>query len=342
MSVVLAPDATAFALHRDAIVIDALSVAYLDRSMLERMQRAGVTATNLTVTTCHDFRQSVEILADRARFLEEHADIAIPIRSVADIRRAKAEGKVGIIDGTQNGTPIEADPRLVWALRELGLRIIQLTYSTRNLIGEGCMERTNGGLSIYGREVVREMNRLGIVVDLSHVGSGTTLDTIEWSEAPVIVSHTGVKAVRDHPRNRSDEELKLLAARGGVAGIVAWSSFLRDPAEGHATLDDLFHHLDHAVSLIGIDHVGIGLDFLTNQPVTFTDTRAWGGAHFMAQSRASWKSMPAWPARYPDGIASIDDLPNITAGLLARGYGPDDVRKLLGGNFVRIFEQIWQ
>jgi membrane dipeptidase len=266
----------------------------------------------------------------------------MPVRSVADIHRARAEGKVGIISGTQNGTPIESDTRLIWALRELGVRIIQLTYSARNLIAEGCMELTNGGLSHFGRAAVREMNRLGIVVDLSHVGSASTLDTIDWSEAPVVVSHAGVRALRDHPRNRTDEELRNLAVRGGVIGIVGWSAFLRDPADGPATLDDLLNHLDHAVNLIGIEHVGLGLDFTTGQPVTFTDTEAWGGAHFAAQSRAGWNSAAVWPVPYPDGIASIDDLPNITAGLLARGYGKEDTRKVLGGNFLRIFEQIWQ
>jgi microsomal dipeptidase-like Zn-dependent dipeptidase len=221
----------------------------------------------------------------------------------------------------------------------LGIRFMQLTYQRRNLVGDGCGERTNAGLSKFGVEVVKELNRLGIVIDLSHVGVRTTLETIELSAHPVAVTHSGVRALCDTVRNKTDEELKALAARGGVIGIPPKSGFLTENGlrEG-TTIDDYIKHIDYVADLVGIDHVGIGTDVGDERKYTV-------------------ERMSAFNQRYPEvaiidgdlrtevmhtaGLQSPGTLYNITAGLVRRGYSDADIRKVLGENFARVFREVW-
>ena len=215
------------------------------------------------------------------------------------------------------------------------MRIIQLTYNERNLLGNGCYERSDGGLSNFGVDAVREMNRLGILIDLSHVGDQTTLDAIEVSEKPVAITHANARALFDHPRNKTDEALQALVEKGGVVGANAFPPFLNNGFD--STLEDYIDALDDLVERVGIDHVGIGTDYTQNQPKEFFD---W----LFAQQGTKYQERPLGypdPLLHPKGMESPEKFSNIASELLKRGYREADVVKIIGGNWLRLFQEVW-
>ena len=207
----------AMKLHQRSIVIDALDVSHFDRSHLEKMHAGGITACNATVAMPGaNFRQSVDAIRDFDTLIEANSDIAMHAVTAADIEKAKAAGKVAIVYGFQNAVGLEGDPKLVKVFHALGVSIIQLTYMTANVLGDGCLEPRNGGLTVFGKAVVRELNKHKIIIDLSHVGERTSLDAIEYSATPVAISHACAKGLVNNPRNKSDEVIKAVVARGGT------------------------------------------------------------------------------------------------------------------------------
>ena len=255
-------------LFGEATVIDGLNVSNWESPAVFRsLTNGGVTAINATIATWENFQETLAHIAGWAARFEAYEAELLQVRSVDDIARAKREGRVGVILGFQNASPIENDLGRLALFHQLGVRIIQVTYHERNLLGNGCLERADDGLSNFGLDAVREMNRVGILIDLSHVGERTTLETIEQSEKPVSCTHANTRSYYDVPRNKTDEALKLLAENGGVVGATAITTFLRTGTE--STLEDYVDAIDYVVDLIGIDHVGIGTDFTQDQPKSF-------------------------------------------------------------------------
>jgi len=249
---------------------------------------------------------------------------------VADLHDAKRQGQLGIFFGLQSTSCIDRDRTRIRILHKLGLRVLQLTYMERNFVGDGCLEPENRGLTNFGIQVVRECNRLGIVIDCSHVGIQTTLDAVRYSEQPVVVSHTAVRALTDNPRCVTDEQLKSIAAKDGLVGITAYAPFIR--YDRRPTIDDYLDHFDYAIKLVGADHVALATDM------------------FDGKTRANW----ATPYYYPevtrgstygatgvDGFNSKAELINVVAGFLKRGYSGTVIRKILGGNWLRVIEAVW-
>jgi membrane dipeptidase len=321
------------ALHAGSIVIDGLNISLWDRRTFLHLRGGGVTAINATLCTGEGFRTTIGFIAEWQRRFEQHRDLIMPVRTVADICAAKKAARVGVIMGFQNSSPIEDDLYLLSIFKELGVRIIQLTYNDRNFVGDGCLERTDGGLSNFGIEVVREMNRLGMLIDLSHAGHRTTMEAIEVSQKPVAFTHAGPRALFDHPRNKTDEELRYLANKGGVAGANAFPEFLA--AGWQATLSDFLDTVDYMVERIGVDHVSLGLDLTEGRGKE--DYRRWEAGKIKQRLPLGVE----WPVVYPEGIRSAVDWPNITDGLLARGYSEPAVQQILGGNLLRLFEEVW-
>lgn len=324
------------ALHERSIVLDMLDISLMNREHVEHMRDGGITAANATITLQHGFQETVELVCDFDRKLEEWSDVIRPVKSVADIHMAKAESRVGIVYGLQNATPIEGDLRLVEVLHTIGFRVVQLAYMTANLIGDGCLEPRDAGLTVFGRHVVHELNRVGILVDLSHCGRRTTLEAIEESDQPVAFTHACAAGLVGHPRNKSDEEIETLAQAGGVMGITPLSAFVaEDPRE--ATIDRYLDQIQYVVELVGIDHVGLGMDFTEYLPIDVLVPVKWGGIHVPE----GISNLTEWPIPYAAGIDGSDKLPNVTRGLLERGFGAEDVAKVLGGNFLRLLERVW-
>ena len=218
----------------------------------------------------------------------------------------------------------------------MGVRVIQITYNERNLIGNGCWERVDDGLSNFGVDAIREMDRLGILIDLSHVGDRTTLEAIELSGNPVACTHANARAFFASPRNKTDDALKLLADKGRVVGANAFPPFLR--REWESTLSDYVDAIDDLVERVGIDHVGIGTDFTQDQSRDFF---RWLLSRQGTQPQEERLAQFPDPVVHPTGMETPDKLSNVAGELLNRGYRHEDITKILGGNWLRLFRRVW-
>ena len=323
-------------LYSEAIVIDALNVSNWESpAVFKSLHNGGVTAINATCVVWEGFLQAMDNHAAWLRRFRQYGEFLAQVTSTEDILRCKREGKVGIILGWQNASPIENELNRLELFHALGVRIIQLTYNERNLLGNGCYERADGGLSNFGVDAVREMNRLGILIDLSHVGDQTTLDAIDCSAKPVACTHANARSFFDHVRSKTNEALQRIADKGGVIGANAFPPFLRDGFD--STVDSYLDAIDDLVARVGVDHVGIGTDYTQDQPAAFFD---W----LFAQQGTKYRERPVaypYPLIHPRGMERPDTLSNLAGGLLGRGYSSADAAKILGGNWLRLFREVW-
>ena len=328
--------------YDESVVVDALNVSNWDSSAVyESLGASGVSAINATIATWEGFTETLDAVAAWPDRFRRHADVVTPVRSVDDILQAKRDGKVGVVLGFQNASPIENRLDRLAIFHALGVRVIQVTYHERNLLGNGCYEPKDFGLSSFGVDAIREMNRLGILIDLSHVGDKTTLDSIEASEKPVAVTHANARSFCDRKRNKADDALKALAEKGGVVGSTCIVSFL--PEWTDATVESYVNAIDYLVEMIGVDHVGIGTDYTQDQPTEF-----W--KYISSQEGTKFPAKWALPdterfhemTLYPKGLETPDKLPVLADALSERGYKPEDIAKVLGGNWMRLFREVWE
>ncbi len=316
---------------------------------LDCWRRAGVTVACGTYSALerigNAFEGAVREIANAQAIIGALPDDLLLVRSASDIERAHAEGKHGIVIDFQNTVAFWDELDRIDLFHGLGLRMVQLTYNLQNLVGDGCTETYQGGLTYFGREVVRRLNDLRIIVDVSHCSEQVGWDAMEFSTAPVIVSHSASKAVADHDRGKTDELARAIAKQGGYFGVVVVPGFVRDTPG--ATLDDVARHVEHLVDVCGIDHVGLGPDKggpgpLTGVMIEYPDempyarSNEWTWAGFR---EVEHRLTPEY--RMPD-FESFSDWPKLTLALAAAGFTEDELRKLLGLNFLRVFrEGVW-
>jgi len=314
---------------------------------LEDIRNSGLTAVHVTIlpvgSTPPDaaFAEAVMGIGRYEREIDRNPGVLTRIRTVADLRAAKSAGPTGLIYGFQDGVAFETDLSRLDELYRLGIRVVQPTYNRRNLLGDGCLEPANAGLSKAGLEAVARMNELGILVDLSHCGRQTAADAIQASTRPVAFTHTGSAAQDDHPRNRTDTELRAVAEKGGVSGIF----FMPFLSEGRQpTAADVIRHLEHMVQVAGEDHVSIGTDGGISPEVVTPEFRELH-AGFVRQRRAAGISAPG---ETEDGFLFANELNTARrletlAGMLsARGHSDARIEKILGANLVRVFSDTWK
>ena len=312
----------------------------LSPEMVENARNSGITAVNLTIG---GGKVPEDVFRDIAKWEREfvaHPDVFMKIRTAADLRAAKAQKKFGIIYGFQDTVQLGDDISRIALFQAFGLRIIQLTYNVRNLVGDGCLQPENGGLTKFGRDVVAELNAQKIIVDTGHTGIHTTEDAIEASKVPIAISHSACRAIADRPRSKPDSTLKKMADRGGVVGIYLMP-FLT--MKGQPSSDDLIRHIEHAVNVCGEDHVGIGSDLsVTPHKVD---------AEYMRIHRTfvegRLKQGIAAPGEDPEVPMFVTDLNTprrmelIADKLLARKHSTARVEKIIGGNFFRLCQEVW-
>lgn len=324
-------------LHNEAIVIDGLQTCQWSRSIFEDMRAGGLTAVNVSSVIWENFREGIGYVSEWKRFLRENDDLIRPVRTVADIHAAKAENRTGIVIGWQNTSPLEDKLDYVEIFRDLGVGIMQLTYNTQNYSGAGYLEENDSGLTGFGREVLGEMNRVGVLCDLSHVGDKTTADVIARSKAPVCISHVLPRALRDVKRNKPDELLKACAEKGGIVGISLFAPGLA--AGNDATVEDYLDAMAYVIDLVGEDHVGIGTDFSQERP------RPGPWQLWANRDKGTARTLTEFATvkiSKPKGIERIGEVPNITARMLARGWSETLVLKLLGQNWLRVLDAAWR
>src|ERR1051326_5205675 len=247
-------------LHDEALIIDGLNAGGPHKDWIPLMKQIGIDATISTIGWMQGTQgtmRDIGFLMDR---IEESKASLMLATTTTQIEQEKREGRTAVVMCSQNTRLIEDEPRLLDAFHAVGMRIIQLTYNEANLVGDGCTEPRDGGLTEFGKVVVKRMNKLGILVDGSHTGRQTTLDAMSISEQPFIFTHANAKAVSNSRRNIDDTQIEACAKSGGVIGINAFSAFVRAEDPDSASMDDFLAHIDHMVKVAGIDHVGIGLD----------------------------------------------------------------------------------
>jgi membrane dipeptidase len=318
--------------------------AALDAADLADVRASGLTAVNLTVGTvgryAHDYDGAVEGIAHWDSEIAAHPDVLMKLHRADDLAEAKRSGRLAIIYGFQDTTPLGEDLDRLDVFRGLGVRIIQLTYNRRNLVGDGCLEPGDAGLSLFGRELVERMNARDVLVDLSHCGRRTTDEAIALSKKPVAITHAGCAAVADLPRNKNDATLRKLAERGGVIGIYLMP-YLR--TGGQPMASDVVAHIEHALNVCGEDHVGIGTDGpLSSVQLTAEYKKAF--ADEIAERRQRGVSAPGETTAVYTFVPDLNTPRRFEtiASLLAKRRIPDRViEKVLGGNFLRLFAQTW-
>jgi membrane dipeptidase len=333
-------------LYADALILDCNSAPPLEEHLpfpqadLDLVRGSGINVIKLSLGGINaDFASTVGEIAQVERLIEVHPDYFTQVRVAADMARAKHEGKLGIIFSFESAEMLGGQLSALELFRNLGVRVMQLSYNRKSPFAAGVMEPNAGGLTALGRDAVREMNRLGIAVDLSHANAATTADALVLSAQPPIMTHAGCATVHAHPRNKTDEQLRALAAKGGVVGIFDLPYLTASPRQ--PTIEDYLAHLEHALSVAGEDHVGVGSDV----GITPFDTSPQGMADFARQQehrRASGLSAPEEDRpTYVAGMNQPRRIEVIADRLLKRGYSAAVTEKVIGGNFARVFTQIW-
>ena len=312
----------------------------LPQNDLDMVRDSGVNVVKISLAGINgDFAQAVKEIAYVAQMIEVHPAYFTQVRVPADLERAKREAKMGIVLSFESVEMLEGKLERLDLFRNLGVRVMQLSYNRKSPFAAGVMEPMGGGLTSLGKEAVKKMNVLGITIDLSHANESTTSDVLSTSSKPVIVSHAGCVAVHPHPRNKTDDQLKRLAAQGGVFGIYDLPYLTASPKQ--PTVDDYMSHMEHALKVAGEDHVGIGSD-VGIEPF---DISPKGMAEFNKIEEERQKSGLAAPEEdrptYVVGLNMPRKLEVIAEQLLKRGYSTATVEKVLGRNFARVLSETW-
>ncbi|GLY86179.1 dipeptidase [Actinoallomurus iriomotensis] len=319
--------------------IDGLECSVYDREVFQELRDGGLACVTNTVAFWEDAGETMDEIGRWRDLARENADLITIARTADDIEAAHASGRTAILLGTQNSSPIEDRIRYVELFHDMGLRVMQLTYNNQNAIGGSCYEPHDSGLTRFGREVVREMNRVGMVVDLSHVGERTGIDAIEASEAPVAVTHANARSLYEHARNKGDDLLRALAENGGVIGLATYRNISGPWAESRETWCDMVRR---TVDIVGLDHVGIGTDL----------SRKSGDRELQWMRKGRWTRTTQYgagsagnpgKAKPVEFMTSTRDFPALAECLTTHaGFGDEETAKIMGGNWMRFYRHVFK
>ncbi len=319
-------------LHDEAVIFDGLVVSRWSHDVFRDMRKGGLTAANCTCCVWENFRDTMVNIARWNEWFRDHGDLIVKARSIADIRQAKIDGKTAIVLGFQNTSAYEDDLGFVEIFKDAGVGIAQITYNTQNLAGSGCYESTDSGLSDFGHDLVGEMNRVGVLCDLSHVGAVTSHDVIEASKKPVAYSHCLPSGLKEHARNKSDEQLRFIADKGGFIGVTMFPAFLKKGPK--ATVDDYVEAMDYVINIAGEDAVGFGTDFTQGYDAEFF--------RWITHDKGTGRKLTDFgDITNPEGIRSLSDYPNLTAAMARARWSEARMRKVLGENWLRLLGDVW-
>ena len=329
--------------HEDLLVIDAL--LFFSDGDASPLRAGNVAAVNLTaINVLSGLEQAVDETAAWLRRLAAPDSQWRLVRQVDDIEAARREGRVGLIMGWQHTGPLADKIDRIRLFHALGVRVMQLTYNQANFIGDGCLEDRRGGLTVFGRDAVAEMNEVGVAIDLSHCGERTCLDAAQHSRKPVLLTHANATAVAKRPRNKSDEVLKAVAGTGGIVGcsvhgFMNWNSDPKCPP----TLDSFVEHVRHVGNLVGYEHVGMGNDYASvgdpdaaNAILEMSKNMFPGAAGDYAAAFGN-----TLEGRYPAETPSPREMGRITMALSRAGLRASEIEGIMGRNFLRAFGEIW-
>ncbi|MEM9438846.1 MAG: membrane dipeptidase [Pseudomonadota bacterium] len=316
--------------------IDALQYANWSEAIFRQLREGGVDAVHVTIAYHETFRETVLNIERWNSWFERFPDLIFQGRTGEDVRLARETGRTAIFFGFQNPSPIEDDIGLVEILHTLGARFMQLSYNNQSLLATGCYEANDPGITRMGREVIKEMNRVGMVIDMSHSADRSTLEAIEMSERPIAITHANPASWHPALRNKSDQVLKVLAQSGGMLGFSIYPHHLKNGS--HCTLENFCEMVSRAVDLMGPEHLGIGTDLCQHQPdsiVTWMRNGRWTKTVDYGEGSKDAAGFPAMPSWFRDNR----DFDAIEACLRAVGLSDDDVAGIMGENWLRFFDE---
>jgi microsomal dipeptidase-like Zn-dependent dipeptidase len=317
------------------LIIDGLQYCNWSREIFEQMRTGKVSCVHVTISYWENFRETVANISRWHRMFEQHADLIRPVKTAEDVRRAQAEGCSGIVFGFQNCSPIEDDIGLIQVLHELGARFMQLSYNNQSLLATGCYEAEDPGVTRMGREVIKEMNRVGLVIDMSHSAERSTLEAIELSWRPIAITHANPYSWEPALRNKSDSVLKALADSGGMIGFSLYPHHLKNKSD--CRLQDFCEMVARAADLMGVEHIGIGSDLCQGHPDSVVEWMRNGRWTKTLDYGEGSKNKAGFPAQ-PDWFRDNRDFDNIAAGLREIGFGETEVERIMGRNWLDFFE----
>ena len=318
------------------LTIDGLQYSNWSREIFEQMRAGGVTAVHATLVYHENTRETLTRFGEWNRRFEQHADLIMPVYEPADIQRARASNRIGVFFGAQNCSPIEDDIDMIAIMRRMGLMIMQLTYNNQSLLATGCYEAQDNGITRFGRQAIGEMNRTGMIIDMSHSSEKSTLDAIELSTRPVIISHANPSTFYAAKRNKSDKVLKAIAESGGLLGFSMYPFHLKGGPD--CTLDSFCDMIANTADLMGVDHIGLGTDLCQDQPQSVLDWMRNGRWSKEMDFGEGSKGNAGWP-RPLTWFQDNRDFPAIIEGLRKKGFNKTDVHKIMGLNWLKQIEE---
>ena len=324
--------------YKNQIIIDGLQYCNWDRELFEDLWQGGITAIHATLVYWENTEESFQKIEEWKNNFDKHKDIICHAKTTNDILEAKKNNKVAIIFGFQNSAPIANDIFLVEKFFSQGLRFMQLTYNNQTLLAGGCFELKDSGVSRFGLAVIEEMNRLGMIVDLSHAGRQTCLDAIKNSSKPVAISHANPIFFHQSKRNIDDEVLKELAKKDGFIGLSLYPYHLKN--HGNCKIEEFCEMIKQLINLIGIEHIGIGSDLCKNWPdevVMWMRNGKWTKKTDYGESKDNSSAWPEQPSWFTKG----SDIKNIYQSLLKNGINEEDTFKIIGKNWLKFMKDFF-
>lgn len=316
--------------------IDGLQYSNWSEKIFRQLQEGGVDAVHVTIAYHENLRETILNLERWNTWFERFPELIVQARTGDDVRRARETGRTGIIFGFQNPSPIEDDIGLVEIVHTLGARFMQLTYNNQSLLATGCYEAVDSGITRMGREVIKEMNRVGLVIDMSHSGERSTLEAIELSKRPITISHANPYSWAPALRNKSDTVLKALAQTGGMFGFSLYPHHLKNKSQ--CSVQEFCEMVARTADLIGVKHLGLGSDLCQDQPdsvVQWMRTGRYTKSVDYGEGSAAQPGFPPQPAWFQDSR----DFANIENGLRTVGFSQEDIALLMGENWLRFFDE---
>lgn len=311
------------------VLFDGLQISNWDRETIAENHRGGVHGINATCAVWEGPVETMRAIADWYVLEREMPELVRLATSSDDIRRCAAEGVLAVVLGFQNTSPFDQDYTLVEVFHRLGVRVAQLTYNIQNHVGGACYEPHDSGLTRFGQRIVEEMNRVGMLIDLSHVGNRTSLDAVEHSSQPVAITHANPTWFADTPRNKPHEVIQAVCEAGGVIGACLYPNVIGGPSATRESFVDMVVQL---ADRVGVEHVALGSDAARNWDASYVDVLRDG--RWKPREHASWPEWPKW-------FQSPEDFPSLIDALRAKGFASGELEKILGENWLRLFDQVF-
>lgn len=318
------------------LTIDGLQYSRWSRKIFQQMRDGGLDCVHVTIAYHETALETLRNIGQWNRLFEQHGDLIQRAGSASDVLAARESGRTAVVFGFQNCSPIEDDYSLVEVFHQLGVRFMQLSYNNQSLLATGCYETHDPGITRFGRQVISEMNRIGLVIDMSHSAERSTLEAIELSERPIAITHANPTFFEPALRNKSDTVLKALGESGGILGFSLYPFHLHNGPD--CSLAEFSQMVAATAELMGVDHIALGSDLCQDQPdsvVEWMRNGRWSKVTDYGEGSSGNAGFP----RQPEWFANSTHYANIATGLSQQGFSADEVGKIMGGNWLRFFEQ---